>query len=75
MLIDKLLDYVKYDTQSSKDSNESPSTVKQWDLAKHLLDELNRLGRNAFKDDADYDSLFIFVEALQVVKPKGKVGY
>ena len=55
MLIDKLLDYVKYDTQSSKDSNESPSTVKQWDLAKHLLDELNRLGlQNTVLDEHCY---------------------
>ena len=44
MLIDKLLDYVKYDTQSDETSETSPSTEKQKVLAKHLLDEINRLG-------------------------------
>lgn len=44
MLIDKLLDYVKYDTQSDETSKTSPSTEKQKVLAKHLLDEINRLG-------------------------------
>jgi len=44
MLIDKLLDYVSYDTQSIEESKTFPSTQKQWDLARHLFDELNRLG-------------------------------
>lgn len=44
MLIDKLLDYVKYDTQSKQDSNTFPSTSKQFELAKHLLSELEDLG-------------------------------
>lgn len=44
MLIDKLLDYVKYDTTSCEDSSESPSTPGQWDLAKHLKEELEKLG-------------------------------
>lgn len=34
-----------------------------------ILNELNKLGRNAFKDDADYDSLFAFVEELSTVTP------
>lgn len=37
-----------------------------------ILNELNRLGRNAFKDDTDYDSLFTFVETLSTVQPKEK---
>ena len=44
MLIDKLLDYVKYDTTSSEDSDTSPSTPGQWDLANHLKEELEKLG-------------------------------
>ncbi len=44
MLIDKLLDYVSYDTQSREGSDASPSTAGQWDLARHLEDELKRLG-------------------------------
>ena len=44
MLIDKLLDYVSYDTQSKQDSETFPSTEGQWDLARHLEDELKELG-------------------------------
>ena len=32
-----------------------------------VLNELNRLGRNAFKDDTDYDNLFDFVDGLPPV--------
>ena len=31
---------------------------------KAVIDELNRLGRNAFKDDTDYDTLFDFIDSL-----------
>ena len=44
MLIDKLLDYVKYDTTSHEDSETFPSTKEQFELAKHLKDELEKLG-------------------------------
>ena len=51
MLIDKLLDYVKYDTQSSETSESCPSTDKQLILGKHLLDEINNLGLKDTKMD------------------------
>ena len=44
MLIDKLLDYVKYDTQSDETSNTCPSTDKQKLLGKHLLEQIQKLG-------------------------------
>ena len=34
-----------------------------------VIDELNRLGRNAFKDDTDYDRLFAFLDNLLPVTP------
>lgn len=37
-----------------------------------VLDELNRIGRNAFKDDTDYDNLFDFISNLPNVKPQSK---
>ena len=55
MLIDKLLDYVKYETTSYEESETFPSSNSQWDLAKHLLDELNRLGlKNTVLDEHCY---------------------
>jgi len=44
MLKDKLLDYVKYDTGSREDSTDFPSTPGQWDLARHLCEQLKELG-------------------------------
>ena len=44
MLIDKLLDYIKYDTQSNENSETCPSTAKQKLLGQHLLDQINDLG-------------------------------
>jgi len=39
-----------------------------------ILEELNRLGRHAFKDDTDYDCLFDFVDRLPPVTPTRKSG-
>lgn len=40
-----------------------------------VLDELNRIGRNAFKDDTDYDNLFDFISGLPNVKQEPKTGW
>ncbi len=39
----KFLKYIKFDTQSNPDSNTTPSTVKQFELAKELQTELEKL--------------------------------
>ena len=44
MLIDKLLDYVSYDTTSHEGTGQTPSTEGQWALAKHLKKQLEQLG-------------------------------
>ena len=43
-LIDRFTGYVTIDTQSDPDSNETPSTNKQWDLANKLAEELKEIG-------------------------------
>jgi len=43
-----------------------------------VIDELNRLGRNAFKEDTDYDNFFSFLDGLPPVtpiRPKGEWKY
>ena len=42
-LIDRFIRYAKIDTQSSEESQTSPSTVKQHDLAKLLSSELRAM--------------------------------
>ena len=55
MLIDKLLDYVSYETTSHEDSESSPSTETQWELAKHLKEQLEKLGlENVILDEHCY---------------------
>lgn len=44
LFLDRFLSYVKYDTQSSEESETYPSTMKQLELSKKLVDELNELG-------------------------------
>ena len=39
-----------------------------------ITDEPNRLGRNAFKDDTDYDNFFAFLDSLPSVTPTRKKG-
>ncbi|WEG13000.1 peptidase T [Pullulanibacillus sp. KACC 23026] len=43
-LIERLTTYAKIDTQSNEESETCPSTPGQWDLARHLVDELKRIG-------------------------------
>ncbi|MCR3906574.1 MAG: peptidase T [Tenericutes bacterium] len=53
-LIERFLRYVKVDTQSDHESNTTPSTEKQKNLSKILVQELKALGLNAFLDDLGY---------------------
>lgn len=50
-LLERFLRYVRIDTQSDEDSTSSPSTEKQKDLARLLVEELTGLGL----DDASMD--------------------
>ncbi len=43
-VLEKLLRYVKIDTQSDENSESTPSTKKQFDLARLLVEELKQLG-------------------------------
>ena len=50
-VLDRFLDYVKIDTQSDPFSKTQPSTMKQFDLARVLVKELQEMGIN----DAEVD--------------------
>lgn len=43
-VVDRFLRYVRLDTQSQEDQSTTPSTAKQWALAKLLVQELKQLG-------------------------------
>ncbi len=44
LFLDRFLDYIKYDTQSSENSDTYPSTLKQLELCKRLVQDLWELG-------------------------------
>lgn len=43
-IIDRFISYITIDTQSDPNSNTTPSTEKQWDLANKLTEELRHIG-------------------------------
>lgn len=43
-IIDRFISYITIDTQSDPNSDSTPSTEKQWDLAHKLVEELKEIG-------------------------------
>lgn len=51
-IVERFLKYVSFDTQSSEQSNTSPTTMKQRDLGDYLVNELKQIGiNNAYMDE------------------------
>jgi len=54
-IIDRFIGYVTVDTESDPESNTTPSTTKQWDLANKLVEELKQIGLSDVSiDDKSY---------------------
>ena len=54
-IIDRFIGYVTVDTESDPESNTTPSTAKQWDLAHKLVEELKQIGLSDVSiDDKSY---------------------
>lgn len=69
---DRFISYVKIDTQSDENSSSSPSTLKQLDLAKKLVDELQKLGiSNAYLNK--YGVVYAHIPAND--ETKDKIGF
>ena len=43
-ITERFLKYVSFDTQSDPDATTTPSTLKQWELARYIVEELKRIG-------------------------------
>lgn len=50
-IVERFLNYTQFDTQSSENSQTTPSTEKQWDFARYLKKELEKIGL----DDVELD--------------------
>ena len=71
---ERLLKYVKFNTQSSDSSGLHPSTARQFELAKELRDELTALGcENVYLDDKCY--LYAKLPATEGYENKTKIGF
>lgn len=54
-IIDRFISYVIIDTESDSSSETTPSTLKQWDLANKLVEELKSIGmQDVTIDDKSY---------------------
>jgi tripeptide aminopeptidase len=54
-IIDRFISYVTVDTESDPNSETTPSTAKQWDLANQLVEELKKIGmQDVTIDDKSY---------------------
>ena len=71
---ERLLKYVKFNTQSSDTSGAHPSTASQFELANALRDELISLGcADVYLDDKCY--LYARVPATEGYEGKTKIGF
>ncbi|MDY0210851.1 MAG: peptidase T [Acholeplasma sp.] len=75
-LVERFLKYVSIDTQSDPNVETCPSTLKQKDLGKLLVEELIELGvKNAYMDDHGYVYGFIQSNSKKAITPIGFVAH
>ena len=74
-VVDRFLTYVSYDTQSSEESQESPSTAKQHELAKVLAEELRKMGASDVIYDAEYCYVYAKIPATDGGACKKCLGF
>lgn len=70
-IIERFINYVKIDTQSDPNSTTFPSTLKQKELGKLLLNELIDLKVEAFMDDYGY----VYAKIPKTVNGKPAIGF
>ena len=69
-VLDRFLDYVRFDTQSDENSQAFPSTAKQLVLGKYLAEELKKIGlQNTILDENGYVCGFLPASAGRENEP------
>jgi tripeptide aminopeptidase len=75
-VVDRFLRYVKYDTQSAEDSKTYPSTEKQKELGRHLVEELKKLNlKDASIDQYGYVTATLTANIKRSVPVIGLLGH
>ncbi len=73
--IEKFLRYVKVDTQSREESDTTPSTMKQHDLAQMLVSELEEMGACEITYDKEHCYVYAAVPASEGLGDSPVLGF
>lgn len=73
--VEKFLKYVKVDTQSDDNTGTNPSTMKQHDLAKMLVAELQEMGADEITYDEKYCYVYATIPASQGYEKAPVLGF
>ncbi|MDE5748479.1 MAG: peptidase T, partial [Acetatifactor sp.] len=74
-VIDRFLRYVQIDTCSDEESTTHPSTMKQHDLARLLVQELETMGAAEITYDREHCYVYATVPASQGCEDRPVVGF
>lgn len=72
-LLNRLLTYVKIYSTSDPESEETPSSPQQWDMAKHLFEEMKAIGLEDVSID-EHSYVYGFIPAT-TDKPVPQIGF
>lgn len=72
-LLNRLLTYVKIYSTSDPESEETPSSPQQWDMAKHLFEEMKAIGLEDVSID-EYSYVYGFIPAT-TEEPLPQIGF
>ena len=73
--IENFLRYVKVDTQSSEESTTTPSTMKQHDLARLLVAELEEMGALEITYDKEHCYVYATIPASEGCESAPTLGF
>lgn len=73
--IEKFLRYVKVDTQSAEDSETTPSTMKQHQLAELLVEELQEMGAEEITYDREHCYVYASIPATKGCEAAPVLGF
>lgn len=74
-LVERFIRYAKIDTQSSEESGTSPSTMKQHDLAKLLVSELQEMGVTDVFYDKEHCYIYAGIPGAEGSAPLGFIAH
>lgn len=72
---DRFLRYVQIDTQSDEEGTGTPTTAKQHELARLLVDELTKMGAEEITYDKEHCYVYASIPATEGMEKKPVIGF